>query len=439
MGASGSTKPSTKDMTKKTIGPIVRRLMPRVVAKHLYRRMALKYIADLEIPVDRERKTILVLNHFYDQDVRALRRANKDYNVVSIHTPTLFKGAKIFFREDVQAMNAPYSDEDPANLAEYRKECERIFDALKQKFGAHLMVTAADNFYWIRELIDVARSQGVKTLFVDKEGLLSPYTFESDARRIRENAPYISDHLFVWSERQKQFWMKTGVPEQDITILGQLRSDLFRQEMTFVVDGYFGAKRPLITFFTYEDDAYVPLNLVASEGLSWKDMKIKTQDLLAEIADAHPEYNFVFKAHPQQSDLDALQLRYDRPNLKVIGGASIANELIVRSELIVAFQTTAVLEAMFMNKRLIYTAWDPSVERLSDQILPFDKAPGVVVAKSYEHFKQVCERFFSGNASDFAFSDEEEDRKHAMVSEYFYKPNGHVCERFFTEIGRFMA
>lgn len=430
---------SPKLARRRYTGPLIRRILPRAITKRLYRQMALRYINSIDVPLVQDRKTILVLNHFYDQDIRALIRANKDYNLVAIDAPTLFKGAKIFFREDIQALNAPYKDEHLRNLQEYRQECTILFEALRKKFGVDLLVTASDIFYWVRELIGVARERGVKTVVLDKEGLISPSSFDAAAKRIRAFAPFISDHIFVWSERQRSFWQKIGVAAEDISVIGQARSDLFYQEMNFVVDAYFPEKRPIITFFTYEDTAYIPLDLVANEGLSWKEMKTMTQDLILSVAEAHPDYNFVFKAHPQQSDLKDLQERYERPNLRVIGGAAIANELVVRSDLIIAFQTTAVLEAMFMNRRVVYTAWDPLTERLKDQILPFQDAPGIVVARSFDYFSTTLDRFLNRNFTDFQFSPEEEALKHQMVSKYFFQADGHVSERFLTAAGRFMA
>jgi hypothetical protein len=328
----------------------------------------------------------------------------------------------------------PYISENPENLAEYRQECEVIFNALRDKFGANLVVTASDNYYWLRELITVARKQNVKTVVLDKEGLISPYDFGALVKRIHLNAPFMSDHIFVWSERQRNFWGMAGAKLVDITVIGQPRSDLFFRPMSYVVDSYFNRIRPIITFYTYADDAYIPFEMLANKRISWSDMKIKTQEFLLETAISHPEFNFVIKAHPQQPDLYELQQKYNRTNLRVVGGSNISNELIVRSELIIAFQTTAVLEAMFMNKNVIYTGWDPAEELLKEQILPFKEAPGIVVARTFKQFKTVCNRFFEGDKCDFEFSEEVKAQRAAMVSEYFYKTDGQVCNRFYMGV-----
>ena len=408
------------------------------IAKNaIYRRFVKTYINGLHPEFDAAKKTIIALNHFYDQDLRALARANTEYNFIIVGAPQLARGGKLFFSDPVIHMNAPYTDESETNRTAWRKECAYIFDLLNDRFNIGLMITPSDIFWWIRELIAVAHDRGIKTVVIDKEGLISPFDFDAEAERIRTRAPFISDHIYVWSDRQRKYWNKIGVSDDRITILGQPRSDLFHHEHNRQVDSFFDATRPIITLFSYEDTAYIP-PYKAANGLTWKPIKTETHDFVFQLAKKHPEYNFVIKTHPQQSDLAALQESYQNSNVAVIGGAAVANELIQRSELIIAFQTTGVIEAMFMDKRVLYTHWDPTYQKIIDDVLPFHNAPGIKSAGSFKVFQEVCERFFSGDRSDFSFSPEDIADRNAFVDTYLYRPDGRVCERFFETIGRFV-
>ncbi len=193
-----------------------------------------------------------------------------------------------------------------------------------------------------------------------------------------------------------------------------------------------------MTLFSYMDDAYVPVELIHSEHLTWRQMKTETHDEIARLAHEHPEFNFVIKTHPQQLDLKILQQKYSAPNVRVVGGAALANELLQRSELIVAFQTTAVIEAMFLNKRIIYTYWDPLVSRLESDLLPFQRASGVVVAQTFKAFCDTCEQFFSGDMTVFEYDSETLRQRDDFVNEYLYRPDGQVCARFLDSIVRFV-
>jgi len=414
-------------------------LLPRTVNRKLSRSMAMQYLQRLDPPFDPAKKTILAINHLFDQDLRALELANARYNLVVVNAGVLFKGAQFYFSQEIMDIRAPYESEPLSNREAYRGECREYFDYLRDRFNPGLIITPNDNYYKVREFIIAARESGVRTVILDKEGTISPHSFEAEAKRARDYTPCISDHVFVWSERQKKYWQNRGVEAGHITIVGQPRSDLFFADDDSQVDGYFETAQPLVTFFSYFDTAYIPQKEVDQSGVSWRTMKKQSQEAVWRMARQYPDRNFVIKCHPQQLDIDLIRDTYQSPNLRVIGGAEVGNELIRRSDLIIAFQTTAVIEAMFLNKRIIYTAWDENYQRLSDDLLPLHRAPGIVVAKAPAQFEEICARFFSGDESDFDFSPEELAGRDRFVNEYFYKPNGHVCERFLAAVDRFMV
>lgn len=413
---------------------IIKQNLPLAGARQLLRRRVKKYINGLSFPIDPEKKTILALNHFYDQDLRALYRANRDYNLVVVEAPILVRDAIVFFRPEVVALETAYDSEEETNRLAWRRECHYILDLIERRFGLDLVVTASDIFWWVREIIAAAHERKIPTVVMDKEGIRTPYAFDREAERIRCCAPFMSDRILVWSERQRRFWNSIGVEDQRITVVGQPRSDLFFHERRHQTDTLFGRRQPLVTLFSYHDDAYIPIDLARRQGLSWVEMKRQTHDEFFRLARRHRNYNFVVKTHPQQADLRSLQEQYQCENLAVTGGSAIANELIQRSELIIAFQTTAVIEAMYLGRRVLYTAWDKHYDTLKPHLIPFHEAAGLVIADSFDHFREVCGRFFAGQTGDFDFPPEAEAARDRFVAEYIYRPDGQTGERFFKAI-----
>ncbi|MCX6834626.1 MAG: hypothetical protein NTW07_05750 [candidate division Zixibacteria bacterium] len=426
------------DSLKKAIKLLARSILPWSIRRLIYRQLAYRYIAKLPGPRDSARKTILIVNHFFDQDVHALTRANKNYNLVVIDAPRLFRGARLFFSEAVQGLMESYDKTDPRCLSEYRRECELILENLGKRFDPALIITPSDVFYWIRELIAVARDRGIATVVIDKEGTISPYDFDAEASCIKNFAPFMSEHIFVWSERQREFWSKVGVDNARISVIGQPRSDLLHHERMNDLDKYFRRWQRLVTFLSYMDNAYIPVKLIQDEQLNWDKMRDESHDEIHRLAREHPDFNFIIKVHPQQPDLSLLRQKYERENLRVLGGSSVAYELLQRSELIIAFQTTAVIEAMLLSKRVIYTYWDPLIPRLERDLLPFQEAPGIVVARSLKAFRETCDRFFAGDNTPFEFTTPELQARAEFVSRYLYKPDGRVCDRFFEAVGRYV-
>ena len=426
------------DNLRRAIKFVARNVLPWSIRRLIYRRLAYRYLSQLQVPRDASRKTLIIVNHFFDQDVRALARANKHYNLAVIDPTRLFRSARHFFSEEVQGLVAPYDKTDPRCLRGYRRECELILEKLVKRVNPSLIITPSDVFYWIREFIAAARDRGIATVVIDKEGTISPYSFDAVAKRYREFTPFISEHIFVWSERQRKFWAKIGVDDARITVIGQPRSDLLHHERKNDLDAFFRRWQPLVTYFSYIHNAYIPHRLILAEQLDWGETLQQSHDEIYQLACDHPDYNFVIKTHPQQPDLDNLQQKYERDNLRVIGGSAVAYELLQRSELIIAFQTTALIEAMLLNKRVIYTYWDPLTKRLEKDLLPFHETPGIVVARSLDEFRKACGRFFASDNSQFEFTAQELQARAEFVDRYLYKPDGRVCERFFESIGRFV-
>jgi len=79
----------------------LKKILPPKVTVLIYRIFAIRYINGLKCDRHQSRKTVLVLNHYYDQDVKAITLANDKYNLLVVNTAILFKGAKVFFSKGV--------------------------------------------------------------------------------------------------------------------------------------------------------------------------------------------------------------------------------------------------------------------------------------------------------------------------------------------------
>lgn len=417
---------------------IIRPLVPSAAIRELHRIRRLRYIRRLQPRIDPRRKTILAINHHCDQDYEAIARVCDRFNFVPVIAGTLFMGSSNYFTDAVEFIQAPYDSEPAAHLARYRRECDLIFDRLTAEFPIDLILVPNDNYFFIREFIAVARNHGVRTVVLDKEGIISPHSFNAESARARAFTPFIADHIFVWSHRQKSFWQEKGVPADSITVVGQPRSDLLFLPPGDRVRTHFEHEQPLVTVFSYLDTAYMPAEYVRLKGASWRVMKTETHEIARELAVAYPQFNFVLKCHPLQRDLGDIRDRCQFGNLKVIGGSALGNELILRSELIVGFQTTALIEAMLVGKNVIYTAWDPHIAHMQEHLLPFHRAGGIVVADSPETLQRVARSYLAGDRSAFDFSEAELARRREFVAEYLYQADGNASRRLLVELEKFV-
>lgn len=367
---------------------------------------------------------VVFFDHFYTQDVNELARAFKSRCVAVdvIDSAKVFKGAYLFFDKDVRDLNSRYV------LSKGLKGYAFFFFAkfldayFRYLFGYRTLILPSDNYYWVREFILISQKNGVTVIVVDKEGMISPYDYEAEAKRILQYAPPVCDAMYVWSDRQHQYWVKAGFDSESIHVLGQPRSDILFRASRNRSDG----ENSLVLHFTFDDYAYIPPAFVA-DGVNWKLLKSELAEKLELYAINNPAEEIVVKAHPQQSDFAELKSLFKAKNLKVIGGSAEALALISQARVVIAFQTTAVLEALLMGVPVIYPAWYETNDELEQLLLPFRDAPGINKASSPEHLYSMIadSRISKGDIGADVSS---------LISSYFFKPDGDTSQRIVDHI-----
>jgi hypothetical protein len=400
-----------------------------LLKKALHFIMAVQYLCTLIFHLDKKKEhRVIFFDHFYGQDVKAMGLAFTKIgeNSLTIDTSRLFRGAYLYFEKAVMDLNAPYKISVSGRGRFYSVFIYGIFFILKTRLNFKVLILPSDNYYWVRAFIEICMRAKISVIVMDKEGLISPYDFEAECARIKRFAPFMSDHLYVWSERQKSYWMKAGVEEHLITVVGQPRSDLL-----FSSASTSRSTRKKITFFTFDDTAYIPPKYVSS-GCNWIHLKNEIHEILKDFAVSHPEIDVIVKAHPQQKDLDIITEKLSGKNLTVLGGSQSSCSLIQESQLLVAFQTTALLEAIMVGKPVIYIDWATNNDELKELLLPFSNCPGTISCKTADKFKIYLKKFADNSLTLEIFEDREKVK--LFVDDYFKNSDGQVSDRLVSDI-----
>jgi hypothetical protein len=336
------------------------------------------------------RPKLVVLNHMFDQDIEALSLANDAFDLIPIDPAVLRAAATHVFAEDVERYATYNSDRLAAKRARYRKVVERFVDRMIARWGPVAVVAPSDNFFYVRELIPALRARGIPYLVIDKEGTICPAYFVHFAQYIKDECPFISEHILVWTERQRDFWQRTGVPAERITVTGQPRSDFWKQPSRWIAKdrlGIAGLRRDakLVLFFSYDPWAYTPDYMIERGEMHWEVLRSETHAAIYAFAARHPELDVVIKAHPQQPDVDTLRdeaRTRGLANILIATGPKLSNQLIASADCVVGFQTTALIEAMITDTPIIYTFWGEARDRWSADLIPFHETRGIDVAGS---------------------------------------------------------
>lgn len=378
---------------------------------------------------------VFIVDHNFIQDINALEKQASIHGVKLTRLPYLifYLLADVFFPENIRDKSY-VTDQMAAPRSNYNKIVRVIFSLWRPEKKISCFLTPSDSFFWIREVIIILRERGIPCVVIDKEGTISPHSMEHHSRQIAECYPFISDYIIVWSERQKEFWQRTGVSEDKIQVAGQPRSDFFFDRSAWLPRAKLPCgDKPLVLFFTFETDAYAP----TPGDHIWRDLRHDLHTSLISLAKNYPDISFVVKTHPQQADRMAVEDEFTTAgigNIAVLHGPELARHLIVHADVVIGFQTTALIEAMLVGKRVIYTEWSSEVCANRRHLIPFHEAKGIDIVHSRLEFDAVMDSLLRQRA--FSVSREELTARKPFVDIYIPNADGNVSCRVMRQVRR---
>jgi hypothetical protein len=318
---------------------------------------------------------VLALDHYFDQDLRALeahpRLDVRRFPYQRLRAPALRAlGSEV--ARGLHAFN------DPARAAARRRyatwlegEVRRLY--LERAFD--VIVLPSDTFFYVRALPAAAHRLGLPVVVVQKETTVSEATMETFSAELGSEAPFISDCMTVCSDRQREFWIRACAGGDRIDVTGQPRFDVYASSTAPPASA-----RRRVLFLSYALDAYVP-GAGRGKGLrTWEALRDATESALVECARAGT-CEVIVKCHPQQDrramarHLTGLLGAAQPRRVTIADPDSDTRELINSADVVVGFQTTALYEAVASRREVIYAAWGDAYERYRSGLIPFHDAP----------------------------------------------------------------
>jgi hypothetical protein len=378
---------------------------------------------------------VVVLDHYFGQDIAALREAagpSIDWRVVPYFR--FRDAANRIFPEAVQHGLAPYAADDVADArVRYAVRLRREVARLYREWPFDVFVLPSDTFYYVRDLPAVCHDLGVPVIVAQKETTITDETFEQHAPALGAYAPFVSDYMTVCSQRHKDFWVRAGTDPEQIEVTGQPRFDVYgldRPQPSWAQVGLDEAPRTVL-FLSYMIAAYL---LGQPAGVNWRPLREETESALFEAVERG--WRVVVKLHPQQPyDEEAERLKATAPGFGqgvVLARANTDTRLLLlRADAIVGFQSTALLEALALPKPVAYAGWGALHDETVPGLIPFGTLDGLIkVASSREDLAHWL-------GSPLAPPDEQTIvRRRALAEAYLGPFDGLACDRTLAAIHR---
>lgn len=313
---------------------------------------------------------ILAFDHFFDQDLAALRMAlAPDDELAVLPYQRLRRLARRHFSpEAFHGLHAALRV--PEHIwTEYRDAAGHLADWWAAAYRPSVFVVPTDAIFYLRPVIERFAGIGLPTVVVQKETTISPMVMADHSASVAETVPSIAAAMTVCSERNREFWIRAGTEPNRIVVTGQPRFDVYASRPSRSAS----TSPERLLYLSYDDAAYLPSDVGAPYEGSWRDLRRETEQVLARAA-ATGRWRVDVKRHPQQpAAVDWLGPRVERAPRD-----ADTRDLILAAAAVVGFQTTAIYEAVVADRPVLYPAWGPIYEGARSSLIDFDSEPGLV-------------------------------------------------------------
>jgi len=371
---------------------------------------------------------LLTLDHYFGQDLEALGAASDEdvqFDVMPF-ADLRSEALRVFPIEVATGLKAFARPELEPARQRYATILREVLEDRFTRAPFDAIVMPSDSFFYVRAAPQIAHSLGVPFLVVQKETTISELTMREHAEVVRRYAPPLADRMTVCSERHKQFWLRTGADPAKVVVTGQPRFDLYLRPSTPALTRGSDADMPTVLFLSYAVDAYHPDE--GTGGSAWELLHHQTEAGLHELA--RRGWRVLIKPHPQQA-LAAVRVwreragdLWDRRIFLVEPGAD-ARKLILAADVVVGFQSTALLEAMLAGRPVVYTGWDEQATAMGQDLIPFaDWGDLITVQRSPGELADAVTSLLSTRCSDAALA-----RRREIAERYLGPLDGGASRR----------
>jgi hypothetical protein len=371
---------------------------------------------------------LLVLDHFFSQDIEGLETAlgpgdelrRLDYDILRS------EALRVFPEEVGGDLDVFARPEYEPQRREWARRLRAILEEEFMRAPYDAFVSPSDIFFYVRAAPEVCHDLGVPFVVVQKETTISGLIMEF-ADTVRTYAPPIADHMTVCGERLAEFLVRSGAAPERMSVSGQPRFDFYRHPERWPRSLGYGESGPIALFFSYHVDMHHPTE---GQGIPvWQTLHEETEAELWELA--RRGWRVLVKPHPQQQwQAERRRMRRATGDLLdsrvfLVDPSADARKLIAGSDVVVGFQSTALIEAMLARKPVVYTGWDEEAKGLSSQLIPFAEWPDLVhVVESRDRLIPAVEA-----ARGAVYDADQAARADAIVESYLGRIEGDASER----------
>lgn len=346
------------------------------------------------------------------------------------------------FYEDAR-MNyiAPDNDENRAN---YRAYLECFFDALETVTGKiDFFMSGSNHDRYVVEMIYVAQKRGIEWIVAEREGTGTEYTYQNEAECYKESMTVTADYFITANEGHKyMFDFSRRDTVKDIFVIGDLDTDWwFHWDRKFTRKEYrqWDKYEKRVLFLTFGIRNYVsPYAFPNNPEFNWIQLLAEAEDEIFEFACQHRDILVFYKMGHIEDNNPIFLARCAKAgltNVVPLDRSFSCTELILYSQLVIGFQTTAMYEAMFSDNPLFYIEWaiHPGIDRKT-MLLQLADSGACTTIRSKSQFREMLDRWADNDPAVCKVSPAELEARVRTRETMFVNADGRVAERVWDKL-----
>jgi hypothetical protein len=340
----------------------------------------------------------------------------------------------------------PINDENRAN---YRAYLEPFLDALEGVTGKiDFFLSGSNHDRYVVEMILIAQKRGIEWVVAEREGTGTEYTYQNEAECYKESITVTADYFIVANDGHRHmFDFSRRETVKDIFVIGELDTDWwFHWDRRFSRREYreWDKYEKRVLFLTFGIRNYVsPYAFPNNPEFNWVQLLEEAENEVFEFACRNRDVLVFYKmGHIEDNNPLFLNRCAEAglTNVVPLDRSFSCNELILYSQLVIGFQTTAMYEAMFSDNPLCYIEWaiHPDLDRKT-MLLPLADSGACTTVRSKEEFASLLDRWAANDPALNHVSAAELEARVRTRETMFINADGRVSERVWDKMAELIA
>lgn len=335
----------------------------------------------------------------------------------------------------------PVNDDNRTN---YRAYLQHFLDALERVTGKiDFFMSGSNHDRYVVEMVYMAQQRGIEWIVAEREGTGTAYTYQNEAECNKKSTTVTADYFITANEGHKHmFNFSRRETVKDIFVIGELDTDWwFHWDRKFVRKEYreWDKYEKRVLFLTFGIRNYVsPYAFPDNPEFNWIKLLAEAEDEIFEFACRHRDVLVFYKMGHIEDNNPLFMERCAKAglaNVVPLDRSFSCNELILYSQLVIGFQTTAMYEAMFSSNPLFYIEWaiHPDIDRKT-MLLQLADSGACTTIRSKDEFHVMLDKWAIGDFEVCNVSEDELKARARTRETMFVNADGRVAERVWVKL-----